>query len=40
VVQPGESLGAIAGRYGVGPQQLIRANAILNPNVLSIGQVL
>jgi len=40
VVQPGESLGAIAGRYGVGPQRLISANGIINPNVLSIGQVL
>jgi len=40
VVQPGESLGTIAGRYGVGPQRLISANGISNPNVLSIGQVL
>ncbi len=39
-MQPGESLGAIAGRYGVGAQQLIRANGIINPNVLSIGQIL
>ena len=40
LVQPGETLGAIAARYGVGSQQLIAANGILNPNVLSIGQVL
>src|SRR3989304_720619 len=40
VVAPGDSLGTIAGRFGVGPGQIIMANALLNPDVLSIGQVL
>jgi LysM repeat protein len=40
VVAPGDSLGAIAARYGVGPGQIIAANGILNPDVLSIGQPL
>jgi len=40
VVAPGDSLGTIAGRFGVGPGQIIAANALLNPDVLSIGQVL
>jgi murein DD-endopeptidase MepM/ murein hydrolase activator NlpD len=40
VVAPGDSLGAIAGRYGVGPGQIVSANGIFNPDVLSIGQVL
>jgi murein DD-endopeptidase MepM/ murein hydrolase activator NlpD len=40
VVQPGESLGSIAGLYGVGTRQLANANGILNPNFLSIGQLI
>jgi len=40
VVQRGESLGAIAALYGVGAGQLVSANGIVNPNILSIGQVL
>lgn len=40
VVAYGESLGAIASRYGVGPGQLVTANGLPNPDVLSIGQVL
>lgn len=40
VVAAGDSLGAIAGRYGVGPGQIIAANAIIHPDVLSVGQVL
>jgi murein DD-endopeptidase MepM/ murein hydrolase activator NlpD len=40
VVAPGDSLGAIAGRFGVGPSQIISVNALVNPDVLSIGQLL
>jgi murein DD-endopeptidase MepM/ murein hydrolase activator NlpD len=40
VVAPGDSLGTIAGRYGVGPAQILRANAILYPDFLPVGQVL
>lgn len=40
VVAPGDSLGAIAARYGVGPGQIILANGILNPDLLSVGQAL
>jgi LasA protease len=40
VVQPGESIGAIAELYGIGAGQLANANGLLNPDFLSIGQVL
>jgi murein DD-endopeptidase MepM/ murein hydrolase activator NlpD len=40
IVAPGDSLGAIAGLYGVGPGQIVAANGLFNPNVLSVGQVL
>ncbi len=40
VVQPGDSLALIAGRYGVTVQALSEANGILNPDLLEVGQVL
>jgi murein DD-endopeptidase MepM/ murein hydrolase activator NlpD len=40
IVAPGDSLGAIAGLYGVGAYQIISANGLANPDVLSIGQLL
>lgn len=40
VVQPGDSLGRIAARFSVGPQSILAANGLGNPNVLSVGQVL
>ncbi|MEX0787789.1 MAG: LysM peptidoglycan-binding domain-containing protein, partial [Anaerolineales bacterium] len=40
VVQPGDSLGRIAARFAVGPQNILTANGLGNPNVLSVGQVL
>jgi murein DD-endopeptidase MepM/ murein hydrolase activator NlpD len=40
VVQPGDTLGRIAGRYGVTVQQIVAANQITDPNLLSVGQVL
>ncbi len=39
-VQPGESLGTIATRFGVSTGQLARANSISNPNRIHPGQVL
>lgn len=40
VVRYGDSLGVIAHRYGVGAGQIVAANNLLNPNLLSVGQVL
>ncbi|MFC0560120.1 LysM peptidoglycan-binding domain-containing protein [Halalkalibacter alkalisediminis] len=39
-VQPGETLWSIANRYGVTLQELMFLNAITNPNLVYIGQVL
>lgn len=39
-VQRGETLSAIAGRYGVSLSALIQANNIANPNNIRVGQVL
>jgi len=39
-VEPGDTLGLIASRYGVSLEQLIEANELLNPNVLEVGQTL
>lgn len=40
VVQSGETLGAIAQLYGVSVEDLLRANGLTDPNVLSVGQTL
>jgi LysM repeat protein len=40
VVQPGDQLGRIAERYGVGYSQLIALNNITNPNQIMVGQSL
>lgn len=40
IVQPGDSLGAIAERYGVSLQSLMNANNITDPNLLEVGMVL
>jgi LasA protease len=40
VVRYGDSVGGIALRYGVGASQIVAANGLLNPNLLSVGQVL
>lgn len=37
-VQPGETLGGIAAKYGVSYQQLARYNGISNPNLVRVGQ--
>ncbi|MDW8097875.1 MAG: C39 family peptidase [Anaerolineae bacterium] len=39
-VQPGDTLGAIAVRYGIPLQTLIAVNGIENPDVIWVGQVL
>lgn len=40
VVQPGDTLGSIAQRYGVSLQSLLDANNITDPNTLEVGVVL
>lgn len=40
VVAYGDSLGTIANRYEIGPGQIVSANGLVNPDILSIGQVL
>lgn len=37
-VQPGETLGAIAERYGTTVEAIVRANGLTNPNFISVGQ--
>jgi LysM repeat protein len=39
-VQPGDTLSAIASRFGVSIQSIVNLNNISNPNELSVGQVL
>lgn len=39
-VQPGDTLSAIAARYGTTYQNLAAINGIANPNLISVGQVL
>lgn len=40
IVQPGDTLGLIARRFGISLNQLVNANQIENPDLLSVGQVL
>lgn len=40
VVQPGDTLGIIAQRYGVSLEELVGANSLVNPNLLEVGQQL
>ena len=40
VVKPGDTLSKIASSYGFGTQDLVSANQLKNPNVLTAGQVL
>ena len=40
VVQAGDTLGNIAGRYGVSLEELVAANQLPNPNLLDVGQIL
>ena len=38
VVQPGDTLGAIASRFNVSVDQLMKWNDIKNPNIITVGQ--
>ncbi|MDH7484787.1 MAG: LysM peptidoglycan-binding domain-containing protein [Anaerolineae bacterium] len=38
IVQPGETLYAIAQRYGVSPGAIVSANGLLNANIIYVGQ--
>jgi LysM repeat protein len=40
VIQPGDSLSAIADRYGISVEELSQANDIADPNVIQVGQKL
>ena len=40
VVQRGDTLGVIAGRFGVSLEQIVGANQLANPNLLEVGQTL
>lgn len=40
IVQPGDSLGTIAVKYGTTVQAIERANGIKNPNMIHTGQIL
>jgi LysM repeat protein len=40
IVQPGDTLGSIAARYGTTVQAIAEANGITNPNLISVGQQL
>jgi LysM repeat protein len=40
VVQPNDTLGIIAQRYGVSLEKLIEANTVSNPDILEVGQAL
>jgi len=40
VIQPGDTLGIIAQRYGVSLEEMIQANELANPNILEVGQVI
>jgi murein DD-endopeptidase MepM/ murein hydrolase activator NlpD len=40
IVQPGDTLGGIAQRYGISMQALMEANSITDPNLLDVGMTL
>ena len=40
IVQPGDTLSLIAQRYSITTDELIAANQLINPNILSVGQVI
>ena len=39
-VQPGDTIGIIAQKYGLRPEAIIQENGLVNPNYLDVGQVL
>ncbi len=40
IVQPGDTLGTIAGKYSTTVQAIVRANGIRNPDMIHSGQIL
>jgi len=38
IIQPGDTLGVVAAKFGVTVDEIIAANQIANPNILSAGQ--
>ena len=40
IVQPGDTIGIIARKFGLRPESIIQANSLVNPNYLEVGQVL
>ncbi|GBF10865.1 MAG: LysM peptidoglycan-binding domain-containing protein [Tepidibacillus sp.] len=38
IVQPGDTLWAIAARFGTTPQAIMQANGLTDPNLLYVGQ--
>lgn len=40
IVQRGDTLGTIAGRYGTSVEAIVKANGIRNPNMIYKGQML
>ncbi|MGD0174943.1 MAG: LysM peptidoglycan-binding domain-containing protein [Anaerolineales bacterium] len=40
VVQPGDTIGSIAARFGVSPESIIQLNQLSNPSALEVGQIL
>lgn len=40
IVQPGDTLWSIAARYGVTVDAILRANNLINPNFIYLGQTL
>ncbi len=40
VVQPGDTIGIIAHKFGLRPEAIIQENALVNPDYLDVGQIL
>jgi murein DD-endopeptidase MepM/ murein hydrolase activator NlpD len=40
IVQPGDTIGTIARKFGLRPESIVQANSLVNPNYLEVGQVL
>ncbi len=40
IVQPGDTLGTIAGKYGTSVRAIVQANGIRNPDMIHSGQIL
>ncbi len=40
IVQPGDTIGIIARKFGLSPEAIVSENSLVNPNYLEVGQVL